>query len=108
MDLEAAEYASLSLSLSLSLALSLSLSRSLSLCCQFTRPLISSDRGQLRRRDQELFLQDLEEDPELRGQINLYRDADVESVTESDVEDEGFPEVRVDELLDDFAGMALE
>jgi nonsense-mediated mRNA decay protein 3 len=60
------------------------------------------------RRDQELFLQDLEEDPEMRSQINLYRDADYDTVSESDVEDEGFPEVRVEELLDDFSGMALE
>ncbi|KAF9577691.1 hypothetical protein BGW38_006935, partial [Lunasporangiospora selenospora] len=57
--------------------------------------------------DYELFLRDLEEDPELRSTINLYKsnqpkkEADMAmSDNESDFEEEDFPEVQLDELLD--------
>lgn len=86
-------------------------------------------------KDYELFLRDLEEDPELRQAINMYRaDAkkaadgmDVEDEDEDqepkedkrfrevdmDDEDEGeededFPEVKLDELLDHFEEMDLQ
>ncbi|OJA16722.1 hypothetical protein AZE42_12357 [Rhizopogon vesiculosus] len=89
--------------------------------------------------DYELFLQELEEDPELRATVNLYaakdakmRDAtdgvrkkggqygmDVDEVDknqntatngdEENAEEEAdFPDVRLDELLENFDEMALE
>jgi len=50
----------------------------------------------------EEFLRDLEEDPEMRSQVNLYKaaEAPVSMQTEgTDIEDD-FPEVGMDELLD--------
>jgi nonsense-mediated mRNA decay protein 3 len=93
--------------------------------------------------DYELFLRDLEEDPEMRSAINLYKadgtkqgksesrtsgvktrkktqhamDVDevaapvLEPVSEADGEDEAevdFPEVRLEELLENFDEMTLE
>lgn len=89
--------------------------------------------------DYELFLRDLEEDPELRGTINLYKvkdvnmkDAtdggqrrrhgqygmDVDEVEtgavpstngeEEEEEEPDFPEVKLDELLEEFDEMTLE
>ncbi len=73
--------------------------------------------------DYELFLRDLEEDEELRKEVNLYKvKGDVTmkgpgagkavqfgmDVDEDEEEDEAdFPEVKLDELLDDFDEMAL-
>ncbi|CAG8574926.1 5459_t:CDS:2 [Acaulospora colombiana] len=55
--------------------------------------------------DYETFLQDLEEDPELRQNVNLYKSTvsmDVDMATEEDAEEEeGFPEVGIEELLED-------
>jgi len=85
-------------------------------------------------KDYELFLRDLEEDPELRQAINLYRadkkkDADgmdIESDDEQEVakqpkrsgdgmedheedeEEEDFPDVKLDELLEHFEEMDLQ
>ena len=55
-----------------------------------------------------MFLRDLEEDPELRSTVNLYKadkvkkQDDMVMVEESDseFEDEDFPEIQLDELLD--------
>ncbi|KAJ1545702.1 hypothetical protein HK096_006095 [Nowakowskiella sp. JEL0078] len=69
--------------------------------------------------DYELFMRDLEEDAELRGMINIYKDSvkDIRKVSndmdddednDDDDEDEEFPEIGVDELLDDMEGMTLE
>ncbi|KAL4072454.1 NMD3 family-domain-containing protein [Scleroderma yunnanense] len=89
--------------------------------------------------DYELFLRDLEEDPELRGTVNLYKAKDVQmkdatdggqrqrngqykmDVDEVDAESEvptngeeeeeeepDFPEVKLDELLEEFDEMTLE
>ncbi|KAG7192986.1 ribosome-binding protein [Scheffersomyces spartinae] len=64
-------------------------------------------------RDYELFLQELEEDPELRQTINLYK-ADNEAVSrnpdgmEEEEEDEDAPEIGLDELLDELDDMNLE
>ncbi|ELU41200.1 RNA binding protein [Rhizoctonia solani AG-1 IA] len=80
--------------------------------------------------DYEAFLQDLEEDPELRATVNLYKSEPKErpdekkvgggkkggqyamegvEATEEEEEDEGdFPEVKIDELLDHFEEMGLE
>ncbi|KAF9225680.1 NMD3-domain-containing protein [Gyrodon lividus] len=88
--------------------------------------------------DYELFLQDLEEDPELRANVNLYKAKDVKMQDASatsgrkrgqgqygmDVDEAGpgpnveaeageedaeadFPDVRLDELLEDFDDMTL-
>ncbi|KAJ1888943.1 ribosome-binding protein [Kickxella alabastrina] len=59
--------------------------------------------------DFETFLRDLEEDPELRQNINLYKDPNTitarpqNAMEESDMEDDGeeLPEVPLDELLED-------
>ncbi|CAH2353861.1 60S ribosomal export protein Nmd3p [[Candida] railenensis] len=64
-------------------------------------------------RDYELFLQELEEDEELRQTINLYkageepvaRDADED---EMDDEDEDAPEIAINELLDELDDMTLD
>ncbi|KIM86812.1 hypothetical protein PILCRDRAFT_816071 [Piloderma croceum F 1598] len=87
--------------------------------------------------DYELFLRDLEEDPEMRGAVNLYKDAKMaapgsgfgagaggkskkktqfgmdvdqhveEVVKEEDDEEPDFPEVQLDELLENFDEMTL-
>lgn len=51
--------------------------------------------------DRELFLQDIEEDTEMRKEINLYKRTDVASDTESECHDDGFPQIALDELLND-------
>lgn len=74
-------------------------------------------------RDYEMFLQELEEDQELRGTINLYKAPnsqtaenkavdghmavdDVEEEPEMDDNNDG-PTINVDELLDDLEGMTI-
>ena len=55
----------------------------------------------------EQFLQDLEEDPEMRGQINLFKDTQVlaergaDDASASDCDDDDFPDVGLEELLDE-------
>ena len=59
--------------------------------------------------DYETFLRDLEEDPELRQSVNLYRNKNLKVRTEMDIdggeadeeEEADFPEVRLDELMED-------
>jgi nonsense-mediated mRNA decay protein 3 len=61
-------------------------------------------------RDYELFLQELEEDEELRQTINLYK-AGSEQVPQTDAEDEeddDAPEIALDELLDELDGMTID
>ncbi|KAJ3105972.1 ribosome-binding protein, partial [Phlyctochytrium bullatum] len=67
--------------------------------------------------DYELFLRDIEEDPELRGMVNLYKDPnktsgandmDMEDDDEEEVE-EDFPDVDDTELLEDLMeGMTID
>jgi nonsense-mediated mRNA decay protein 3 len=64
---------------------------------------------QLAERDLEMFLRDVEEDPELRGMMNLFKNADAapedddEEMVDSEEEpEEDFPEISMEELLDDF------
>ncbi|KAF9077352.1 NMD3 family-domain-containing protein [Rhodocollybia butyracea] len=79
--------------------------------------------------DYELFLRDLEEDPEMRSAVNLYKAGDVDMKTEAkkgpkkaqfamDVDDTphqeteeedevDFPEIQLDELLEGFDEMTL-
>ena len=65
-------------------------------------------------RDYELFLQQLEEDDELRQTINLYKTADEqypkhsETDMEDDDEDEDAPQIGIDELLDELDDMTLD
>ncbi|KAM9901684.1 hypothetical protein OXX69_008622, partial [Metschnikowia pulcherrima] len=66
-------------------------------------------------RDYELFLQELEEDQELRQTINLYKAGEeappppvAEDGMEEDEEDEDAVEIGIDELLDEIDGMTLE
>ena len=84
--------------------------------------------------DYELFLRQIEEDEEMRATINLYKNADVPApaepkkgrkqshygmeideettgsaaVAEADDAEADFPDVRLDELLDDFEDMHIE
>ncbi|CAG8607550.1 3520_t:CDS:2 [Ambispora gerdemannii] len=62
--------------------------------------------------DYEMFLRDLEEDPELRQTVNLYKnpnskknnemDVDGKEISHGEVElEEDFPEVKLEELLED-------
>ncbi|KAG7800293.1 hypothetical protein KL944_003866 [Ogataea haglerorum] len=58
-------------------------------------------------RDYELFLQELEEDQELRKTVNLYR-AENKPVEEDDMEEEDdAPQIDIDELLDELDEMNL-
>eukprot|EP00899_Mesostigma_viride_P018055 jgi/Mesvir1/26250/Mv01615-RA.1 len=63
-------------------------------------------------RDRELFLEDLEEDPELRARIALFRDPNYIPPTEpaAPVEEgeEEVPEVPLDELLDELTNLTLQ
>lgn len=64
-------------------------------------------------RDYELFLQELEEDEELRQTINLYKAGEEPQVKvadegEEDMDDDDAPEIAIDELLDELDGLALE
>ncbi|ODQ66854.1 NMD3-domain-containing protein [Nadsonia fulvescens var. elongata DSM 6958] len=69
--------------------------------------------------DFEMFLQEIEEDNELRENINLYKktaeaakaaEKHVRMAVDQDDEDEGddIPEIGIDELLDDLEDMTLE
>jgi nonsense-mediated mRNA decay protein 3 len=73
----------------------------------------AGDRERVER-DYEMFLQELEEDQELRGTINLYKESnsatrtvqDTESMADDEEEADG-PTINVDELLDDLEGMTI-
>lgn len=65
--------------------------------------------------DYERFLQDLEEDDEMRQAVNLYKTKPkpgAMDVEESDVDEEedegGMPQISMDELLDDVENMTLD
>jgi nonsense-mediated mRNA decay protein 3 len=52
------------------------------------------------------FMRDLEEDPELRSQVNLYKEKNAQKIVahytnEMQEEEADFPEVGLEELLDD-------
>ena len=63
-------------------------------------------------KDYEMFLQDLEEDDELRQNINLYKSDKINQVNEGDddeiSEDEDAPQIDIDELLDELDEMTLD
>jgi nonsense-mediated mRNA decay protein 3 len=63
-------------------------------------------------KDLEMFLREVEEDPELRGMMNLFKNdvpaVEDEEMIASDEEPEAdFPEIHIDELMDDIAEMNL-
>eukprot|EP00042_Codosiga_hollandica_P044127 m.429363 g.429363 ORF g.429363 m.429363 type:complete len:541 (+) comp56716_c0_seq1:316-1938(+) len=57
-------------------------------------------------RDMEHFLQDLEEDKELREAVNIYKDPSAVVPAESDAEDDEL-KIGVDEMLDDFEQLGI-
>jgi len=59
-------------------------------------------------RERAEFLQDLEEDPELWKQVDLYRDDDVASVSSEVTDDEQFPGPRLDDLISSVNKMQIE
>ncbi|AET39881.1 ribosome-binding protein NMD3 Ecym_5097 [Eremothecium cymbalariae DBVPG len=60
-------------------------------------------------RDYELFLQELEEDEEMRQTINLYKNQKpVQEEEMADSEDEDAPQINIDELLDELDEMTLD
>lgn len=80
----------------------------------------STNRKQDQERDRleqdfEMFLQDVEEDQELRGAMDLYKNrkatqpaaGDDEDMEEDESEDEA-PKINMDELLDDFDDLNME
>lgn len=76
------------------------------------------DVQQKTENDYELFLRDVEEDPEMRAAVNLFKDPNAQPALETapmqaeddedEPEEEDFPEVNVDELLDEFNDMGLD
>ena len=65
------------------------------------------DLTNLRSRDRAHFLEDLEEDPELWKQVNLYREDDASS-TASEADDEEFPGPRVRDLISGMQDLNVE
>jgi len=69
-------------------------------------------------KEYEEFLRDLEEDPDLRAGVTLYKTNNEENNKTNSIENESmedieeldpnFPDVTIDELVDDVASMALE
>lgn len=63
-------------------------------------------------KDYELFLQELEEDAELRQSVNLYKNREANVPPEEhemdEDEDEDAPQINIDELLDELDEMTLE
>jgi nonsense-mediated mRNA decay protein 3 len=53
-------------------------------------------------RDYEDFLREVEEDPEMRGQIRMYKTKNAKAIYESNKKEMGeeFPEIGLEELLD--------
>ncbi|CAH1772405.1 unnamed protein product [Owenia fusiformis] len=47
------------------------------------------------------FLEDLEEDPDLRHNVNIYKDTNKIAVDQDDTDDENVPTVSLQEMLDD-------
>ncbi|KAH6588849.1 hypothetical protein BASA61_005802 [Batrachochytrium salamandrivorans] len=65
--------------------------------------------------DYEMFLRDVEEDPELRDMMNLYKAPvqkkhtdDISMMDSEEEPEEDFPEIDVDGLLDDMENMNIE
>ncbi len=54
------------------------------------------------RRDYNQFLEDLEEDPQLRQHINIFRDSSKQiPVDTNDMDDPSVPKITLEEMLDD-------
>jgi nonsense-mediated mRNA decay protein 3 len=77
---------------------------------------VSGNRRQntanVRQQEMERFMQDLEEDPEMRSKIALYRDPNYKAQKASSNamtdDDESVPEVPLEELLDEMHAMQLD
>jgi len=73
---------------------------------------VTSRRGEVTKaeRDYEQFLRDLEEDPDMRKEVVLYKSdqAPVEAMQDDEDEDPTFPEVGVEELLEDIEEMRID
>jgi len=76
------------------------------------------DAEERRRAEEEAFMQELEEDPELRSRVALYRDPAVQLAAprrahplgmaeDEEEEDDDVPEVPLEELLEDMGGLSL-
>ena len=72
--------------------------------------------SELEQADMERFLEELEEDPDMRSRVALYRDKQqnvggsggMNQVPEDSEDEEDFPEVPLEELLDDLEAMQLD
>ncbi len=53
-------------------------------------------------------MQEIEEDPEMRNQINLYKAVSDDQLAAESSDAEGVPQVDISELLDDFDQMKME
>lgn len=61
--------------------------------------------------DMELFMRDIEEDPEFRSTINIFKQTNVpaaapvdnDEMTDNDASDEEFPEISLEEMMDEMA-----
>lgn len=64
-------------------------------------------------KDYEMFLRDVEEDAELRGMMNLFKDGqavveeEVEMVVSEEEPEDDFPDINMEELLDEFQEMGV-
>jgi nonsense-mediated mRNA decay protein 3 len=71
----------------------------------------TKNEKQTAERDLEVFLRDVEEDSELRGMMNLFKtpnaeeEEDDQMIDSEEEPEEDFPEINMDELLDDFDEM---
>lgn len=57
--------------------------------------------GATNERDYVDFLEDLEEDPDFRQNINIFKDASKISVEAAESDDEGLPQISLQEMLED-------
>jgi hypothetical protein len=62
---------------------------------------VDTDTGVAPEPDVERFLEEIEEDAEMRSHINLYRKPSASFVSAGDVSDSELPQVPLEELLDD-------
>jgi len=59
--------------------------------------------------DYETFMRELEEDPEMRSQIQLFKQPNADKIlknnqaSENKTDDDDFPEIKLTELLDDLS-----
>lgn len=69
--------------------------------------------AEIEARDMERFLEELEEDPDMRSRVAIYRDENAMNTPKyheagSDSDDSDIPQIPLEELLDDLAAMQIE